>query len=220
MSNQTLAITPPIYEYLLQASLREAPVLKELREETARLSGSQMQIAPEQGQLMALLVELIGARKTIEVGVYTGYSSLAVAMALPNEGKIIACDIDPRPTEIAQQYWKKAGVAHKVDLHLAPAETTLNNLIAMGEGGTFDFVFIDADKEAYELYYEKSLTLLRRGGLVAIDNTLWGGDVADLSVQDKQTRAIRAFNKKLLQDMRVTISLLPIGDGMTLARKR
>jgi predicted O-methyltransferase YrrM len=220
MSNQTIILTEPIYQYLLAVSLREAPLLHELRDETARLSSHEMQIAPEQGQFLALLVELIGAKKTLEVGVYTGYSSLSVAFALPSDGKIVACDINPEWTQIARNYWDRAGVSNKIDLYLAPAEKTLNQLIDNGEAGSYDFAFIDADKRNYENYYERTLTLLRQGGLIAVDNTLWGGELADFTNNDKDTIALRAFNKKILADPRVTISLVPIGDGLTLARKR
>jgi predicted O-methyltransferase YrrM len=220
MSNQTIMVTESIYQYLLAVSLRETPLLSELRKETAQLSSHEMQIAPEQGQFMALLVELIGAKKTLEVGVYTGYSALSVALALPPDGKIVACDINPEWTQIARNYWDRAGVSDKIKLYLAPAEETLNQLIENGEAGSFDFAFIDADKRNYENYYERALTLLRQGGLVAVDNTLWGGDLVDFTNNDKDTMALRAFNKKLLADPRVTISLVPIGDGLTLARKR
>jgi predicted O-methyltransferase YrrM len=220
MSDYTLNLTPELYRYLLKNSLREPEVLKELREQTHTMSMSQMQISPEQGQFMALLVELIQAKKTLDIGVFTGYSALAVALALPKDGKVVGCDINGEWTKIARKYWEKAGVTDKIDLRLAPAADTLQILINQGEAGTFDFSFIDADKANYDLYYEKSLRLLRTGGLIAIDNVLWSGKVADSSVDDRDTVAIRALNEKLLNDDRVSLSMLPIGDGLTLARKR
>jgi predicted O-methyltransferase YrrM len=179
-----------------------------------------MQIAPEQGQFMALLVQLLGAKKTLEVGVFTGYSSLVVALALPPEGQIVACDHSEEFTAIARRYWQQAGVAHKIHLHIAPALETLDQLLATGEAETFDFAFIDADKSNYDNYYERSLQLVRPGGLIAIDNVLWSGRVADPQIQDNRTKKIRAFNEKLLQDQRVSLSLVPIGDGLTLALKK
>jgi len=220
MSNYTLSLTPQLYQYMLSVSLREPKVLQELREETARLPGSQMQITPEQGQFMALLIELLNAKKTIDIGVYTGYSALAVALALPEEGRVIGCDVNPETSLIAKTFWQKAGVDHKIDLRLAPALETLDKLNTQGEAGTFDFIFIDADKQNYLNYYEKSLPLLRRGGVIMVDNVLWGGDVADSAINDASTIAIRNFNRALHNDTRVTISLLPVGDGVTLAIKR
>jgi predicted O-methyltransferase YrrM len=181
---------------------------------------AQMQCAPEQGQLMALLIKLMGARKALEIGVYTGYSALCIASALPADGKLIACDIDAAWTATARRYWKAAGLDDRIELRLAPALETLDTLIADGKSGSFDFVFIDADKENYAGYYERSLTLLRTGGLIAVDNTLWSGKVADPAVQDADTRAIRAFNAALYRDKRVDISLVPVADGLTLAMKR
>ncbi|MEC4984312.1 MAG: class I SAM-dependent methyltransferase [Oscillatoria sp. PMC 1068.18] len=220
MGKKTLNLNEQLYDYLLAASSREPEILRQLREETDKLPGSQMQIAPEQGQFMALLVQLLGAKKTLDIGVFTGYSSLSVALALPAEGKVIACDVDKECTAIAQRYWKLAAVADKIDLHLAPALATLDTLLAEGEAETFDFVFIDADKANYPNYYEKSLQLIRQGGIIAVDNVLWGGKVADSSIQDRTTQNIRNFNQKLLQDERVVISLVPIADGLTLALKR
>jgi len=179
-----------------------------------------MQISPEQGQLMALLVRLLGAKKTLEVGVFTGYSSLVVALALPPDGKLIACDVSEEYTTIARRFWQEAKVADKIDLQLGPAVETLDRLLEQGEAGTFDFAFIDADKSNYDAYYERALHLLRAGGVIAIDNVLWSGDVADPSVQDARTNAIRQLNQKIHQDDRVLISLLPIGDGLTLAMKQ
>ena len=218
MLNQSLGIDPQLYHYLQSVSLREPDILTQLRQETAKHPMGSMQIAPEQGQFMALLVQLIGAKKTLEVGVYTGYSALAVALALPADGQIVACDINEEYTAIARRYWQLAGVAHKIDLRIAPALTTLNQLLAQAQ--TFDFAFIDADKSNYEHYYERALQLVRPGGLIAIDNVLWSGRVADPQVQDNRTQAIRALNHKLHQDQRVTISLVPIADGLTLARKK
>jgi len=179
-----------------------------------------MQIAPEQGQFMALLVQLMRAKKTIDVGVFTGYSSLVVALALPTDGKVVACEVSEEYAAIARRWWQQAGVADKIELHIVPARETLNQLLAAGEAGTFDFVFIDADKSNYESYYEQALQLVRPGGLIAIDNVLWSGRVADFQVQDNRTNKIRAFNQKLHQDLRITLSLVPIGDGLTLALKR
>jgi predicted O-methyltransferase YrrM len=220
MSKKTLGLDNQLYDYLLSVSLREPDVLRQLREETARLPMAMMQIAPEQGQFMALLVQLLGATKTLDIGVFTGYSSLCVALALPPQGKIVACDISQEDTAVARRYWEVAGVADKIDLRLAPALETLDQLLATGQAGTFDFVFIDADKRNYEEYYERSLQLIRPGGLIAIDNVLWSGRVADLQVQDARTQLIRAFNEKLHQDERVSLSLVPIADGLTLALKR
>ncbi len=220
MSKKTLGLDNQLYDYLLSVSLREPDVLRQLREETARLPMAMMQISPEQGQFMALLVQLLGATKTLDIGVFTGYSSLCVALALPPQGKIVACDISQEDTAVARRYWEVAGVADKIDLRLAPALETLDELLATGQAGTFDFVFIDADKRNYEEYYERSLQLIRPGGLIAIDNVLWSGRVADLQVQDARTQLIRAFNEKLHQDERVSLSLVPIADGLTLALKR
>lgn len=217
---KSLGLDNDLYDYVLSVSLREPDILRQLREETALLPGARMQVAPEQGQFMALLVQLLGATKTIEVGVFTGYSSLSVALALPPNGKIVACDVSEESTAVARRYWEAAGVADKIDLRLAPAIETLDQLLATGQAETFDFAFIDADKGNYEGYYERSLQLVRPGGLIAIDNVLWSGQVANPQVQDKQTEAIRALNKKLHNDERIRLSLLPIADGLTLALKR
>jgi caffeoyl-CoA O-methyltransferase len=179
-----------------------------------------MQIAPDQGQFMALLIRLIGAKKALEVGVFTGYSSLCIALALPPDGKLIACDISEEYTSIAKRYWQKAGVTDRIDLRIAPALETLDQLLVAGQANTFDFAFIDADKENYTNYYERALQLVRPGGLIAVDNVLWGGAVADPSVQDESTQAIRAFNQKLHRDERVSLSLVTIADGLTLAMKQ
>lgn len=220
MPKKTINLSDRLYDYLLSVSLREPEVLQQLRRETAQHPEAGMQIAPEQGQFMALLVQLLGATKTLEIGVFTGYSTLRVALALPADGKIVACDVSERYTKVAQRYWQQAGVADKIELRLAPALETLDQLLATGEAETFDFAFIDADKGNYEAYYERSLQLLRLGGLIAIDNVLWAGKVADPQAQDSSTRAIRTFNHKLYHDDRITLSLVPIADGLTLALKR
>jgi predicted O-methyltransferase YrrM len=220
MSNRSIALTDSLYDYMNRVSLREPPLLLELREETARMTQRGMQISPEQGQFMALLARLTGARRCLEVGVFTGYSSLATALALPDDGRIVACDVSEEWTAVARRYWQRAGVAHKVDLRLAPALQTLDSLLAGGEAGAYDFAFIDADKTGYLGYYERVLSLLRPGGLLLVDNTLWGGRVADPEVTDADTAALRHFNEVLHRDERVDLSLLPVGDGLTLARRR
>lgn len=220
MSNKTLGLDDRLHNYLLSVSLREPAVLAQLRQETAQQPMSQMQIAPEQGQFMALLVQLMGAKKTLEVGVFTGYSSLVVALALPPDGQVIACDVSEDYTAIARRYWQQAGVSHKIDLRIAPALETLDTLLTQGQANTFDFAFIDADKSNYDNYYERALQLVRSGGLIAIDNVLWSGRVADPEVQDTRTQHIRWLNQKLQRDERVTISVVPIADGLTLALKR
>jgi len=220
MSTRTLPLDDALYDYLLATSLREPPVLERLRAETAGMTHALMQISPEQGQFMALLIKLIGARRCLEVGTFTGYSSLAVALALPDDGRILACDIDEDFTAVARRYWHEAGVAEKIDLRLAPALETLQAEIEAGAAGTYDFAFIDADKENYAGYFEACLTLLRRGGLMAVDNVLWSGKPAQPDADDELTEAIRAFNAHVHADERVDISLLPLGDGLTLARKR
>jgi predicted O-methyltransferase YrrM len=220
MPKQTLGLDEQLYNYLLSVSLREPEILQKLREETASHPRSVMQISPEQGQFLALLIQLIGAKKTLEVGVFTGYSSTVVALALPADGKIIAADVSEEFTAIASRYWQLAGVADKIDLRLAPGLETLDHLLATGQAETFDFAFIDADKENYDGYYERALQLVRPGGLIAIDNVLWSGRVADPQIQDENTQIIRALNEKLHHDERVTLSLVPIADGLTLAIKR
>lgn len=219
MSNKTFTLSDDLYAYLFENSVREPDILRRLREETARDSMARMQIAPEQGQLMQLLVRLMGARCYLEVGVFTGYSSLAVALALPAEGRILACDISDTWTRVARRYWAEAGVAGKIDLRLAPALQTLDGLIGAGGAGSFDFAFIDADKTSYQAYYERALTLIRVGGLIAIDNTLWEGRVANPTARDVDTQAIRDFNRHLRDDGRVQQCLVPIGDGLSLALK-
>lgn len=219
MSNKTFTLSDTLYRYLIENSVREPEILRQLREETAADPMSRMQIGPEQGQFMQLLVRLIGARRCLEVGVFTGYSSLAVALAMPADGQILACDISEKWTAIARKYWSAAGVADRIDLKLAPALETLDQLVQSGAAGTFDFAFIDADKANYQAYFERALTLVRQGGLIALDNTLWQGAVADPSVRDEDTEAIRTFNRQLKADSRVFQSLLPIGDGLSLALK-
>jgi len=219
MSNRTLNLDDGLYRYLLDHSLREHPAQTALREATRTHPHAQMQISPEQGQFMALLVRLMAARRTIEIGVFTGYSALSVALALADDGRILACDINDEYTRIGRPYWEKAGVAHKIDLHLASAQSTLDARLAAGEAGHYDFAFIDADKTGYDGYYECCLRLLRTGGLIAIDNVLWSGSVAQ-PAQDQDTAALQALNDKLHGDERIDLSMLPIGDGLTLARKR
>lgn len=209
-----------VYDYLLANSLRDDPLLRELREETARDKFAQMQIAPEQGQLLAMLVKLLGARRVIEVGTYTGYSSLVMARALPRDGYLLCCDIDKGWTDVARRYWRRAGVSERIELRLAPATETLQSLLDAGEQRHFDMAFIDADKENYQHYYELCLRLMRPNGLIVLDNTLWYGRVADPLCRDLDTVAIRALNKKLREDERVDLSLIPMADGITLARKR
>lgn len=219
MSNRTIGLDDKLYDYLLSVSLREPALLARLRAETAEEPKAAMQVSPEQGQFMALLVELIGARTTLEIGVFTGYSALRVALALPEDGSIVACDIDEHWTSIGRRYWKEAGVEHKIDLRIAPAVETLDQLVDDGRAASFDFAFIDADKGNYAEYYERCVTLVRPRGLIAIDNTLWSGAVADVTDDRQDTIAIRALNEHIYSDDRVTMSLLPIGDGLTVAVK-
>lgn len=220
MSDVTLNLTPVLYQYLQNISLREPAVLQALRQQTHKMSMSQMQISPEQGQFMALLIELLGAKKTLDIGTFTGYSALWVAYALGSDGQVIACDTNVEWTKIAKRFWEMAGMTSKIDLRLAPALETLQELISSGAENTFDFIFIDADKANYFNYYEKSLQLLRAGGLIAIDNVLWSGKVADTTIHDDNTKIIRELNLKLLNDTRISLSVLPLGDGLTLTRKR
>ena len=221
MSNQTLALTEQLHAYLLTVGVREHELLQELRVETAQHPRAVMQIAPEQGQLMGLLIRLIGAKKALEIGVFTGYSSLVVGMALPADGQLVACDISEEYTATAQKFWQRAGIASRVDLRIAPALETLEQLIAEGHGNSFDFTFIDADKSNYDAYYERALQLTRQGGLIVVDNVLWSGRVAQPDQeQDNRTRRIHQLNQKIHQDRRVHISLIPIGDGLMLAMKQ
>jgi caffeoyl-CoA O-methyltransferase len=219
VSNRTIGLDDDVYRYLHDVSLRETPVLKALRQRTAEHPMAVMQIAPEQGQFMALLVKLIGARRCLEIGVFTGYSALAVAAALPADGRIVACDVSEEFTAIGREFWERAGVAGKIDLRLAPAVETLDGLLAEGQAGLYDFAFIDADKVNYQAYLDRSLALLRPGGLVAVDNTLWSGSLIEPDPDDADSQALAAFNLRLRDDERVDISMLPLGDGLTLARK-
>lgn len=219
MTNKTITLTDALYEYLLRVSLREPEVLRRLREETARMANANMQIAPEQGQFMGMLTRLTGARRALEIGTFTGYSALSVALQLPADGRLVACDISPESTAVARRYFEAAGVADRVELKIAPALQTLDELLVRGEAGCFDMVFIDADKENYLHYYERALQLLRTGGLIVVDNVLWDGKVADPAANDTATTALRAFNARLREDARVMLSMLPVADGITLALK-
>jgi predicted O-methyltransferase YrrM len=221
MTKQTWGLDASLYDYYQAIAFREPEILKELRQATSQLPMANMQIAPEQGQFMALLVRLTGARKILEIGVFTGYSSLAfaLALALPPQGRILGCEISAEYAAIARQFWQKAGVSEKIDVLLGPAVTSLEQLLANGEQESFDLAFIDANKSDYDQYYELSLQLVRTGGLILIDNVLWYGKVADETVQDRATQSIRNLNAKLHQDLRISLSLVPIGDGLTLALK-
>ena len=219
MSRDNAFIDPDLYEYILSTTLRDDPLLSDLREETVRMSEGRMQISPDQGQFMGMLVKLSGATRAIEVGVFTGYSSLCVARALPDDGWLVACDISVEYTDIARRFWQRAGVADKIDLRIGPAVETLDRMIDEGGSGTFDFAFIDADKGNYPTYYERCLQLVCRGGLVLVDNALWGGHVADPACDDDITSTLRKLNALAGRDSRVDVSLLTIGDGLLLARK-
>jgi predicted O-methyltransferase YrrM len=219
MTKQTWGLDASLYDYYQAIAFREPEILKELRQATSQLPMANMQIAPEQGQFMALLVQLTGARKILEIGVFTGYSSLALALALPPQGRVLGCEISAEYAAIARQFWQKAGVSEKIDVLLGPAVTSLEQLLANGEQESFDLAFIDANKSDYDQYYELSLQLVRTGGLILIDNVLWYGKVADETVQDRATQSIRNLNAKLHQDLRISLSLVPIGDGLTLALK-
>jgi predicted O-methyltransferase YrrM len=220
MSTRSIGLDDRLYDYLLGVSLRELPLLRRLREETQALPQASMQISPEQGQFMALLVKLVGARRILEIGTFTGYSALCMAQALPLDGRLVACDVSLEWTQVALRYWAEAGVAGRIELRLAPALQTMRSLLDAGQALSFDLAFIDADKGNYAAYYEAALALLRAGGLIVVDNTLWYGRVADPAADDADTLAIRAFNERLREDLRVDLSLLPVGDGLTLARKR
>jgi predicted O-methyltransferase YrrM len=219
MSDTTIAMDDQLATYLRSVAVREPPVLQDLRIHNADYPQGHMQICPEQGQFMGLLVQLLEAKKILEVGVFTGYSSLAMALALPTDGKIIACDVSVESTDIARHYWQAAGVTAKIDLRIAPALETLANLLSEGAANSFDLAFIDADKANYPQYYELCLQLVRPGGVVLIDNVLWYGRVADPMVIDNRTTILRELNQKIHQDDRVNIAILPIGDGLTIARK-
>jgi len=221
MSNQSIGLSDRLYQYLIANSVREPDILTRLREETLQHPLVNMQVSPEQGQLMGLLVQLIGAKKCLEVGVFTGYSALVVALNLPDDGRLIACDVSDEFTSIARRYWQEAGVDRKISLHIAPALETLDRLLANGESDTFDFAFIDADKNNYAAYYDRCFQLVRQGGLILVDNVLWYGRVADAAMdEDPRTQAIKKINQQIYHDDRVQISLIPIGDGLTIARKK
>jgi predicted O-methyltransferase YrrM len=220
MSNVTLGLPDDLQAYLLEFGVREPEILRELREETAALPQRDMQIAPEQGALMALLAELVGARRCLEVGTFTGYSSLAVALVLPPNGSMVCCDVSREWTDVARRYWEKAGVADRIELRLGPALDTLDALLAEGQAGTFDFAFLDADKVSYPQYADRALALLRSGGLLAIDNVFWGGEVTNTDADDPEIAAIRSMGRSLVEDQRVSLAMVPIADGVTLARKR
>jgi caffeoyl-CoA O-methyltransferase len=220
MASRTLQISSALYDYIQRTGVRESPTAAALRIETAKLPMAMMQISPEQAGFMQLIVKLLGVRWALEVGTFTGYSALAVAEAMPPDGRLIACDVSAEWTAIGKRHWLAAGVADKIDLRLGPAVATLDQLLAAGQSGSFDFAFIDADKNNYDNYYERALKLLRVGGLIGVDNTLWNGAVVDATRQDADTVAIRALNEKIHNDARVDTVLLPIGDGLTLARKR
>lgn len=220
MSSKTLNLNDQVYAYLLKNISVESPAAQDLREEThAKLTMAGMQVSPEQAAFMAFLVQVLGVEQAVEVGTFTGYSALAVAQALPENGRLIACDVSKEWTDIGRKYWQKAGVDHKIDLRLAPAVETLEHLLAEGNEGKFDFAFIDADKANYAVYYERCLSLLRVGGIVAVDNVLWGGRTADPTLTDASTTAIRQLNSLIADDSRVNSTMLPVGDGLTLARK-
>ena len=219
MARRSLELDDRLYDYLVQFGTRESDLLKDLRSETAKLPGAGMQIGPEQGAFMGLLVELIGVKRALEIGTFTGYSSLCIAGALPADGKLICCDVSEEYTKVARDYWRRAGLESKIELRIGPAVATLDALIA-ADVEPFDFAFIDADKTNYSNYYDRAMNLVRPGGLIAIDTVLWGGDVANPAENDEDTKAIRAVNEKVRNDERVTLALAPIGDGLTLARKR
>jgi predicted O-methyltransferase YrrM len=220
MANKTLNLDEKLYAYLHRVSLREPKVLRKLREATEKEESSAMRSAPEQGQFMAMLLKLIDARRVIEVGTFTGYGTLWMAQALPADGEIITCDVSERWTFVARRFWEEAGVLGKVRLELGPAIDTLDLLLADGEAESFDFAFIDADKVNYDGYFERCLRLVRPGGVIAVDNVLWGGSVVDKADKQESTEAIRAFNLKLADDGRIELSMLPLADGLTLAVKR
>lgn len=220
MTNRTLNLDDDLYRYLLDVSLRETPLLKRLRDETAQLANAQWQIAPEQGQFMALLVKLSGAKRIIEVGTFTGYSALCMAQAMPADGRLICCDIPGDYNAMAERYWREAGLGGRIEQRLAPALSTLAALRAEGRAGSFDLIFIDADKANYPAYFEHALGLARQGGLILFDNTLWSGRVLEQNPDSADTRAIQALNRALHDDARIDLSLLPLGDGLTLCRKR
>jgi caffeoyl-CoA O-methyltransferase len=218
--SKAIGLSEELRDYVARVGIREHPVLTELREENVRERGGSMQVAPEEGALLALLVRLLGARRVLEVGTYTGYSSTSMALALPPDGRLVCCDVNREWTDVARRAWADAGVADRVELRLGPAVETLDALLAAGEGGSFDLAFIDANKSGYDAYYERALRLVRPGGIIAIDNVLWSGRVVDASVQDEDTRAIRALNEKIAADQRVAPVMTSVGDGLTLALVR
>lgn len=220
MSRETIGLDERLLGYLRSVSLREPDVARRLREETGEREDAQMQIAPEQGQMMALLVRLIEAERTLEIGTFTGYSALVVALALPEDGRVVACDLNPETGAIARRWWEEAGVGEKIDLRIGPAVETLDAMLEAGERGSFDFAFIDADKSGYPDYWERCLRLVRQGGLIAVDNVLRRGTVADPEDDDPVTEAVRAFNRHVHADERVDLAVVPIADGVTLARVR
>lgn len=220
MTNRTITLDDRLYDYLLAHSVRETDLMRELREVTSQLEMSRMQIAPEQGGFMSLLVELVGASRIIEVGTFTGYSALCMASAMPEDGRLICCDVSEEWTSIGRQFWERAGVSDRIDLRIAPALYTLDGLLSDGQSERFDMTFVDADKVNYAAYYERCFELVRPGGLMLFDNTLWSGAVADPEDHEPDTEGIRALNRMLIEDDRVSVSLVPIGDGLTLVRKR
>ena len=220
MTNRTLTLDEPLYQYLLDVSLRESALLRQLREETAQLPVARWQIAPEQGQFMALLVKLTGAKRLLEIGTFTGYSSLCLAGAMPEDGRLLCCDLSSEYTAIARRYWQQAGLEARIELRLGPALDTMATLARSAQGESFDLIFIDADKANYPAYLEHALVLLRTGGLLLFDNTLWSGRVLEIMPESADTRAIQALNRRLKNDPRLDLSLLPLGDGLTLCRKR
>ena len=220
MANKTLNLSEKLYDYVLDVGVRESEVLARLREATEAEEMSVMRSAPEQGQFMAMLLKLMGAKRALEIGTYTGYATLWMAQALPEDGGIVACDVSERWTSVARRFWKDAGMDGKIRLELRPALETLDGLLAAGEANSFDFAFIDADKVNYDAYYEHCLKLVRSGGLICVDNVLWGGSVIDPANHDESTEAIRTFNRKLKTDERIELSMLPIADGLALAMKR
>jgi predicted O-methyltransferase YrrM len=220
MSTRTISVDDRLYDYILRVSVRETDLMRRLRAETAKMPEGGMQVSPEQAQFMAFLVEALGVRSALEVGVFTGYSSLAVAQAMPPGGKLVACDLNDAWTRIARKYWREAGVEDRIELRLGPGLDTLAQLSREGRDGTFDFAFIDADKESYVSYYEKCLALVRKGGIIGFDNVLWSGRVADPADHAQSTECIRKLNAHLTNDARIALTLVPIGDGLTLVRKK
>jgi len=220
MANKTLNLSETLYAYMLDVGLREPEILARLREATEAEEMSVMRSAPEQGQFMAMLLKLMGAKRVLEIGTYTGYGTLWMAKALPDDGEMVTCDVSERWTSVARRFWEDAGVLDKIHLNLRPALETLDAMLGAGKQDSFDFAFIDADKVNYDAYYEACLKLVRPGGLICVDNVLWGGSVVDPAKQDESTEAIRAFNRKLKTDDRIELSMLPVADGLTLAMKR